>query len=336
MKLYYFTKSSNFGDSLNAWLWERLLPGAWDPEDGVSFAGIGTIINAQMPVAERWIVFGSGVGYGSLPKHFGAGQWTVLAVRGPLSAALLGLQPGASVTDGAALLATLPEYAPLSSAERAGVVFVPHFEAERGAAWSVACGRAGVEYINPIDNSRAIIDRIRRARLVIAEAMHAAIVADAVRVPWVPVVSSPQVSTFKWLDWTSSLNLPYTPSRIRASSAAVQLRNAMLWAYGQTHEFSHRRKGAPLDYYTTRYQSRPSGARSEVQRLGRRVHRRAEKWLASPRLSTWRARHDERAINRAAADLAGLADNAGMLSDEPVFRQRVDVLVERLASLTHR
>ena len=333
MKLYYFTQSSNFGDSLNGWLWQRLLPGAWDPDDDTYFAGIGTIINVKMPAAARWIVFGSGVGYGGLPAHFGGPKWNVMAVRGPLSSAVLGLPAGASVTDGAMLLATLPEFAPLASAERNGVVFVPHFEAERGAAWQLACCKAGVEYIDPLGDSRAIVERIRGARLVIAEAMHAAIVADTLRVPWVPVVSSPQVSTFKWLDWTRSLELPYAPIALHASTTEVQLRNAMLWAYGQVHRFRDHRDAFALSYYARRYGRALTREHKAVRKLGRRVHWRAERWLASPRLSSWRLNRDQDMIDRSAADLARLADQPGMLSNDIVFRQRIDVLAERLASL---
>ena len=333
MKLYYFTRSGNFGDSLNGWLWRRLLPHAWDPGDDTCFAGIGTIINADMPAAPRWIVFGSGVGYGGLPDHFGGRGWNVVAVRGPLSAAVLGLPSDAAVTDGAMLLATLPEYAPLPVTERRGVLFVPHFEAERGAAWPLACRQAGVEYINPLDDSRAIVARIRTARLVIAEAMHAAIVADALRVPWLPVVSSPQVSTFKWLDWTRSMGLPYVPSPLPASTTQALLRNAMLWAYGQEHRFRDHHEAYALRYYARRYGGGAARGRKPIDRLARRVHRRVEKLLASPRLTPWRAERDAAMADRAAADLARLAGQPGMLSDETVFRQRIDVLADRLASL---
>lgn len=333
MKLYYFTESSNFGDSLNGWLWQRLLPQAWEEEDGTRFAGIGTIINANMPAAAHWIVFGSGVGYGGLPPHFGDSRWTVMAVRGPLSAAVLRQPREIAVTDGAILLATLPEYAPLSSEQHNGVVFVPHFEAERGAAWPLACRKAGVEYVNPLDESRTVIDRIRRARLVIAEAMHAAIVADALRVPWVPVVSSPQVSTFKWLDWTRSMDLPYAPVALRASSSQAQLRNAMLWAYGQEHRFRDHREESALRYYSRRYGSGSADGQRPINRLARRMHRRAERLLSSSHLAPWRKQHDAALADRAATDLARLADHPGMLSDDRVFRQRVEVMSEKLAKL---
>lgn len=331
MKLYYFAKSSNFGDDLNSWLWHRLLPHQWDPDDDICFSGIGTIINANMPASSRWIVFTSGVGYGGPPLHFGDERWNVVSVRGPLSAAVLGLPPSAAVADGALLLAALPEYAPLPAQMRQGVVFVPHFEAETAAAWPDACRRAGIEYLSPLNDSREVVERIRHARLVIAEAMHAAIVADAMRVPWVPVTSSPQVSTFKWLDWTGSMELPYAPSFLPPSTTLSRLRNAMLWAYDQSHRFSDRGNGFALAYFRRRYAGKRG--RAAVNKWGRRMHRRVERLLTSPRASAWRARHDDSMIDRAAADLSRIAQDPGILSDDRVFRDRLEVLTTRLAGL---
>jgi succinoglycan biosynthesis protein ExoV len=44
--------------------------------------------------------------------------------------------------------------------------------------------------------------------------MHGAIVADALRVPWVPIVTSPRILKLKWQDWCSSVNLPYQPDHL--------------------------------------------------------------------------------------------------------------------------
>lgn len=52
---------------------------------------------------------------------------------------------------------------------------------------------------------------ILQAQLVISEAMHAAIIADSMRVNWVPVVASHNINTFKWLDWLSMLDITYQP-----------------------------------------------------------------------------------------------------------------------------
>jgi succinoglycan biosynthesis protein ExoV len=163
--------------------------------------------------------------------------------------------------------------------------------------------------------------------------MHAAIVADTLRVPWLAVASSPQVSTFKWLDWTGSMGLPYEPASLRASSTEMQLRNAMLWAYGQTHRFDDHRDETALGYYARRYGRATTNGHRTVRKLGRRVHRAAERWLSSPRLTRWRARRDEIMVEHVAADLARLARQPGMLSDDTVFRQRVEVLSARLAAV---
>lgn len=52
-----------------------------------------------------------------------------------------------------------------------------------------------------------IMRTISGAKLVIAEAMHAAIIADAYRVPWVSVATSSRINGFKWQDWASSLDM---------------------------------------------------------------------------------------------------------------------------------
>src|SRR5690606_31984382 len=46
-------------------------------------------------------------------------------------------------------------------------------------------------------------------KLVIAEAMHAAIIADSYRVPWVSVSSSRRINAFKWQDWAASLRMTH-------------------------------------------------------------------------------------------------------------------------------
>ena len=68
MKLmYYRDERGNFGDDLNPWLWERLLPGFLDDRDDVLLVVIGTILNHAIPAEPVKVVFGSGVGYGNLP-----------------------------------------------------------------------------------------------------------------------------------------------------------------------------------------------------------------------------------------------------------------------------
>lgn len=211
MKLYYYKDPvGNFGDELNPWLWYGLAPELFDEDDSSLLVGIGTLINANAPVAARKLVFGSGVGYGSAPAP--TSDWHYYCVRGPLSARALGLDPALAITDPAVLLT---ELMPNTKVERSGMVsFMPHHASLRFADWRAICEEAGIHYIDPSDNMHDVVFQIRRSRLVIAEAMHLAIVADAFRTPWVPVVCYDHILRFKWDDWCQSLGMQYEPLQL--------------------------------------------------------------------------------------------------------------------------
>jgi succinoglycan biosynthesis protein ExoV len=108
----------------------------------------------------------------------------------------------------------LSEYAPLPEAQRDGIVLVPHHRADPSGAWRAAAARAGIEYLSPLTESRDVITRLRRARLVLADSMHAAILADAMRVPWIPLATSPAINSFKSQDWTLSCPNPPRPPKV--------------------------------------------------------------------------------------------------------------------------
>ncbi len=215
MKLHHYrAPHGNFGDDLNGWLWESLVPGAWDEDPETLFVGIGTLLGRDLPPARKRIVFGTGAGYGRPPQSPLDLSWEIVCVRGPLTARALGLPGKCAVTDGALLLASFPEYDPQPEDQRSGIAFMPHHGHMTHPGWSEACRRAGIELLDPRADSRSTVARIRGCRRVLAEAMHAAVVADALRVPWVPVISSQRINMFKWLDWTASMELPYRPRRV--------------------------------------------------------------------------------------------------------------------------
>lgn len=209
----------NFGDELNDWLWNRLAPETFaESSDPTLFLGIGTILSANLPAAPRYVVFGSGVGYGPPPIDRCRGdRWQVYGVRGELTQRLLDLPTDRAMTDPAILLAACPELRNASSTRR-GIAFVPHWKSMNYGFWDAVCQAAGIRLIDPCQDAKQVIHQIQDAELVIAESMHAAIVADTFRVPWIPVLLSPEVSAFKWRDWASSLALPYAPVQLPASS----------------------------------------------------------------------------------------------------------------------
>jgi succinoglycan biosynthesis protein ExoV len=244
MKLYYDRRQdgrSNFGDALNLWLWPQLRPDLWDDlsshkqpdlegefEGETVFLGLGTLLNQgvqkHLAKAKQVIVFGSGVGYSqpleSLPAH-----WQVLCVRGPKSARQLGLQPDLAITDGALLIrsasANLASHWATHSPTSHAVAFMPHIDhaVYAEAQWQALCQQLGIFYIDPQWPIEQVLQAISQTQVLLAEAMHGAIVADALRVPWVPIVTGPKILALKWQDWCSSMGIPYRPQYLPVPSA---------------------------------------------------------------------------------------------------------------------
>ncbi len=183
MKLYYYQEVENFGDVLNGWLWPQLLPGILDQDERSIFVGIGTLLNDLLPRKPMKVIFGAGVGYGGgLPVI--DETWKIYCVRGPLSAQALGLDRNLAITDPAILLRTID--LPLKE-KRYRASFIPHWESTAYWDWQKLCGDAGVHFIHPMSPLESILSDIQRSELVVTEAMHGAVIADAMRVPWVPL-----------------------------------------------------------------------------------------------------------------------------------------------------
>lgn len=208
MKLFYYL-GNNFGDKLNPIIWNRLAEGLLDEDDSKILVGIGTLLNSNVPPNPQKFIFGSGAGYMSSAKV--DDKWHFYCVRGPLTASLLNLAPQLAITDPALLLREIYTGPVAKTGE---VCFMPHHVSAEYADWRAICAKAGVTYLDPADDTDWVIEKIRGARLVIAEAMHAAIVADAFRVPWIPLQIYDHILGFKWEDWCQSMQLPYKPVTI--------------------------------------------------------------------------------------------------------------------------
>lgn len=205
-------RTRNFGDALNAWFWARCLPGVLDDDPREVVFGIGTILCSGVPVPDatrRLHVLGSGCGYGNRPPD---PRYRVWFVRGPRTAARLGVDASRAIGDPAMLLPRLVSgAAPMKRREPA---FVPHIGSALAGDWAAPCALAGIRLVDPRTPTEAFIQAIRAAPLVLAESLHGAVVADAFGVPWVPVASSDDILSFKWEDWLDTLQLEYRPCRV--------------------------------------------------------------------------------------------------------------------------
>lgn len=211
MKLYYYQDPhGNFGDDLNPWLWSRLLPNLLDGDESTLFVGIGTLLNHRLPDAPMKHVFGSGYGYGELPRV--DERFVFHAVRGYGTARLLGLSEKIVVTDAAVLLKTVAFERSEDVKHRIG--FIPHCQSSRFFNWEAVCDELGFKYISAEWDVETVLREMTGCEILVCEAMHGAIAADTLRIPWIPVSCYDYISSFKWEDWLSTLHLRYAPTRI--------------------------------------------------------------------------------------------------------------------------
>lgn len=208
MRLNYF-KGNNFGDALNPLIFHKLLPDFFDGDPAIDFFGIGSIIGDNMKEYKRKIIFSSGFAYGQKPTL--DSTYDIVCVRGPLTAKALSIDPKLGVIDGAALLREFDFARPEKVYD---FTFMPHYESEKKYPWKRICQEAGIHYVSPASDPMHVIDEILKSKTVIAEAMHYAIVADVLRVPWIPVKAYPGINEFKWNDWTKSLDMTYRPASL--------------------------------------------------------------------------------------------------------------------------
>ena len=201
-------EARNFGDELNTLLWPRLLPDLLDDNPDALLLGIGSVLDARHDNAVTKVVAGAGYGGYAQPATLDA-SWVIHWVRGPRTARRLRLSPACGLGDPAMLL-PLAGLGGADDGRRTDgrcVGFMPHFESLAHGAWAEAATLAGVELIDPRGDPIAILAAIANCRVLVSEAMHGVIVADALRVPWVALLPLAPIHRPKWQDWAEVLEL---------------------------------------------------------------------------------------------------------------------------------
>jgi len=221
--VYYNHKTGNFGDELNKWIWPKIFNknisgycnhGKLFTEENNKeknlFYGIGTLINSTIPQLPNKIIFGSGAGIGSKPTV--DNSYNFYFVRGPKTAEILGLDASYVITDPAILVHDLYIN---KRTKKYRVSFMPHYDSEENSYWKILCKLCGIHYISPQNKDvDFLLSEIIASKKIITEAMHGAIVADALRVPWIAVQLYSDVNDFKWADYCNSMNLKYRPFKM--------------------------------------------------------------------------------------------------------------------------
>lgn len=204
--LKYHSGDKNYGDQLNNLVWPKYLENvSVKLKKETLLYGVGTILNSSNAERGNKVIFGSGVGYGDTPEI--TKEWTPYCVRGPKTAEKLGISEGFAVTDPGILVVDFVE----KCAKREGVAFFPHESSLRRIPWKRYCEWLDLNFISPRWEVERVNELIRKSKLVVTEAMHGAITADALRVPWIPIKMNDSILDFKWKDWCKSIGLEYDP-----------------------------------------------------------------------------------------------------------------------------
>lgn len=213
MKLHYYRpdeSTSNFGDELNKYIWEHYFPNFFDDNPEFVFFGIGTIVKEAQKYysdSKEVIIFGSGVRSDKIKV---LDNVNIIFTRGPLSAKVLNV-PEKFITDPAILT---PKIFPVVNVvKKWNYSFIPHFSSINSKYMKVFRD-LGIHVIDPRDDVKSIINDINASNVVLTEAMHGAIVADAYRIPWIPIKSYDSFNYFKWNDWAQSHDIEININKI--------------------------------------------------------------------------------------------------------------------------
>jgi succinoglycan biosynthesis protein ExoV len=202
VKLFYFNRYKNFGDSINPWFWSHYIKKDFSQESNQLFVGIGTLLNDKLPTnAEKIHIMGSGAGYGKIPTNMK--NWNIHCLRGPLTAEFLGVDRRYAITDPAILINELVK---IDSVKEHNCSFIPHVGID-SPRLRHHIEEAGIFYISPAGEPMDVIDAAKKSERIICSAMHGAILAEALRIPWYPVSNSTKILQFKWHDWFQSMEI---------------------------------------------------------------------------------------------------------------------------------
>ncbi len=94
------------------------------------------------------------------------------------------------------------------------VAYMPHWRSDYYGNWRRICEQANIHFIDPAGDVKTILDSIQSTELLLTEALHGAVAADALRVPWVAIRAYRHILALKWEDWSASIGLSYRPVRL--------------------------------------------------------------------------------------------------------------------------
>ena len=219
--LYFKSEKGNFGDDLNPWLWPKLFDDKNLVDENAYLLGIGSILHPQNQklakiTTNKKIIFGTGVRPSNNYQNLIMDEtWDIRFLRGPYSSRALG-NGHEYISDAAYAIRHLNGFPNIKNVEKKyDISIMPYFHSMDYFDWDEIAKNLGYNLISPFSEKGVehTLKEIAASQVVISEAMHGAIIADILRVPWrrfvltTPYTEGERVSEFKWNDWLNSINI---------------------------------------------------------------------------------------------------------------------------------
>lgn len=197
-KYYIRWGGNNFGDNLNNIIFESLgvkncLYYRKDLQipDEPTYLGLGTILGKRLYKPVK--ILGSGSGQEGLKCNH-----DYIFVRGKLTCKFLGIDEKFGKGDTAYFLKNwIQEKAAIVKKYEIGVI--PHHK--------TIIQNDNLHIISPTLPVDEFVKKASQCKILLCEAMHGAICADILRIPFAPIEISNPLYYFKWNDWASVLDL---------------------------------------------------------------------------------------------------------------------------------
>jgi succinoglycan biosynthesis protein ExoV len=208
-RCYIRWPGNNFGDNLNDIIFKETLgitdtisygPNIFKIEIGSDvILGLGTILSSRFLPQTSFTVFGSG----AKGKSFRLPHANILFVRGRISCDLLGIPHSRAWGDAAySIHDYIQQHSSTSKKYRIGII--PHLQNINHEIYRNCPDDCCI--IDVRDPVCDVINQISQCHMIAAEAMHGAICADILRVPWANIWINDHFRSEKWHDWISAFD----------------------------------------------------------------------------------------------------------------------------------
>jgi succinoglycan biosynthesis protein ExoV len=211
----YYSETKNFGDKFNAFLFDEIVDAEKLCDMNFTVYGVGSILSKNFGFSNSGsiVTLGTGIrGVDFNPDQNNLQVHPISWSRGLFSQTTTKIE---AIADGAYAFMLHPTYKQLLEAKKKPTYklgIIPHYSSLSIFPWHKLASNT-IQIISPLDDFQEVCNNILNCETVLCEAMHGAVFADMLRVPWVRLdfiskyYEDPKISYLKWLDFYSGIGL---------------------------------------------------------------------------------------------------------------------------------